>query len=906
MNINWLHLLLQRPLVTILLFSLISASILIFLQIIAGSSQDEETHSVDLAGQNSAIYEIYPGGNDSYNRYNIDHTETNVNDLVARIDDLKRIKQSVRNELKLLQREKTKILKEKASLASKNEKILSQINKNKIQLKQLDLDLSANRKQRLLQSCNWDTVIPIVFNPLKAADISSYSYRKEKSSDNVPPIEHLATDYQFDLTYCPLTKGFSFNLTSSRKQLLSRLEGNIDLATLLLQILETHTFHSNEGNQDTCMTVVLMHDSKLNLPLNSRNNLVINLSTRPIDTIEHSDIIKHAFVASPGFTRGSLRHNIDIVIPRIIQPIENLGTILGSTPLHSPLKRKYFAAYFGQNELTGNETTPLSPRDQILQTIHRSSIDDMLLFIYNCGSQKNRECYDERERMIELSTFLIIIPDEVHDIDHETNDLIYLALARGSIPVIVGAERVRLPFDEAIDWRLGSILLPSARLPELHFILRTIGPSDLYALKYHGRRIFEQYLVTSKQIVDAIISLIGLNRLNYPPPPIKSALTETYFSSQALITDTNCTLPACLDSKTELMSNLLTSETLGPREKPFKSATFYRNYSLTLSRTYDLWNQPLLSPNYLFPSHPSDPLSPSEYKFISQDQSYQPINDGLGGSGMEFSQSLGGDYPNEQFTIVLLTYERVPLLMRTLERLKGLAYLNKVLIVWNGVNQKPREDLVWPDIGVPIVLVKVEKNSLNNRFLPYDAIETDAIFSMDDDSPLRPDEIVFAFRVWRESRDRIVGFPGRYHAWDKDQSSWMYNSNHSCELSMVLTGGAFFHKYYSFVYSQIMSDTIKSIVDKFMNCEDIAMNFLVAHLTRKPPIKVTSRWTFHCASCTTSLSEDNSHFMERHECLNIFTSIYGYMPLLNTQHRSDSILFKTRLPKDKQKCFKFV
>ena len=48
--------------------------------------------------------------------------------------------------------------------------------------------------------------------------------------------------------------------------------------------------------------------------------------------------------------------------------------------------------------------------------------------------------------------------------------------------------------------------------------------------------------------------------------------------------------------------------------------------------------------------------------------------------------------------------------------------------------------------------------------------------------------------VWREARDRIVGFPGRYHAWDIPHQSWLYNSNYSCELSMVLTGAAFFHK----------------------------------------------------------------------------------------------------------------
>ena len=40
-----------------------------------------------------------------------------------------------------------------------------------------------------------------------------------------------------------------------------------------------------------------------------------------------------------------------------------------------------------------------------------------------------------------------------------------------------------------------------------------------------------------------------------------------------------------------------------------------------------------------------------------------------------------------------------------------------------------------------------------------------------------------------------------------------------------------------------MPETIRLKVDEWMNCEDLAMNFLVAHLTRKPPIKTTSKWT---------------------------------------------------------------
>ena len=28
------------------------------------------------------------------------------------------------------------------------------------------------------------------------------------------------------------------------------------------------------------------------------------------------------------------------------------------------------------------------------------------------------------------------------------------------------------------------------------------------------------------------------------------------------------------------------------------------------------------------------------------------------------------------------------------------------------------------------------------------------------------------------------------------------------------------------------------MVDQYLNCEDIAMNFLISHITRKPPLKV--------------------------------------------------------------------
>ncbi len=43
---------------------------------------------------------------------------------------------------------------------------------------------------------------------------------------------------------------------------------------------------------------------------------------------------------------------------------------------------------------------------------------------------------------------------------------------------------------------------------------------------------------------------------------------------------------------------------------------------------------------------------------------------------------------------------------------------------------------------------------------------------------------------------------------------------------------------YLYAYTSEMSAEIRAIVYAETNCEDIAMNFLVSHIIRKPPIKV--------------------------------------------------------------------
>ena len=57
-------------------------------------------------------------------------------------------------------------------------------------------------------------------------------------------------------------------------------------------------------------------------------------------------------------------------------------------------------------------------------------------------------------------------------------------------------------------------------------------------------------------------------------------------------------------------------------------------------------------------------------------------------------------------------------------------------------------------------------------------------------------------------------------------------------FGIFFIGAAFFHKIYMYKYTYEMPSAIRHKVDELMNCEDVAMNFLIAHVTQKPPIKV--------------------------------------------------------------------
>uniref|UniRef100_A0A0V0GAA6 Exostosin-2 n=1 Tax=Triatoma dimidiata TaxID=72491 RepID=A0A0V0GAA6_TRIDM len=251
------------------------------------------------------------------------------------------------------------------------------------------------------------------------------------------------------------------------------------------------------------------------------------------------------------------------------------------------------------------------------------------------------------------------------------------------------------------------------------------------------------------------------------------------------------------------------------------------------------------------------------------------------------------------FTAVILTYDRVDSLFGLIQKLVKVPSLSTVLVIWNNQRKSPPHASLWPKVSKPLKVIQTKANKLSNRFYPYEEIETEAILTIDDDIVmLTADELEFGYEVWREFPDRIVGFPSRVHVWDNTTNKWKYESEWTNQISMMLTGAAFHHKYWSYMYTTSMPGNIKEWVDEHMNCEDIAMNFLVANITNKAPIKVTPRKKFKCPECTNTemLSADLNHMVERSHCIDKFSAIYGRMPLQVVEFRADPVLYRDTFP----------
>ncbi|XP_056437910.1 exostosin-1 [Gadus chalcogrammus] len=273
-------------------------------------------------------------------------------------------------------------------------------------------------------------------------------------------------------------------------------------------------------------------------------------------------------------------------------------------------------------------------------------------------------------------------------------------------------------------------------------------------------------------------------------------------------------------------------------------------------------------------------------------------------SRFPFYYAMLGTSPSAQFTAVVQVLAQSQLqsqtspLMKLIVAVAKSTFCAQIVLLWNCDKPLPPGSK-WPSTSVPLTVIEGRTKSMSSRFYPYDVILTDAILSLDEDSVLSTNEVDFAFRVWQSFPERIVGYPARSHYWDSGRARWGYTSKWTNDYSMVLTGAAFYHRYYHYLYTHYIPANLLTMVDRMANCEDILMNFLVSAVTRLPPIKVTQKKQYKETMMTqgsrSSRWADPDHFSQRQTCMNAFSGWLGFMPLVHSQMRLDPLLFRDQV-----------
>ena len=241
---------------------------------------------------------------------------------------------------------------------------------------------------------------------------------------------------------------------------------------------------------------------------------------------------------------------------------------------------------------------------------------------------------------------------------------------------------------------------------------------------------------------------------------------------------------------------------------------------------------------------------------------------------------------------------------------------------------------------IPLTVRTMAAYDINNRFLPHAAIATDAVFSLDDDVIIDLKDVEFAFYVWQMHPISLVGFRwttrgyARCPAHTKDKqpadpagagqadtakvgqqnpkatngsqadpcNGGEYQYLRSIPTDIVarnlkqahitLTGAAFMHRLYLSMYSGApmhgdaaanldtmapsIMDAVRRVVFTENNCEDIAMNFMVAAATaRQPALIVEGRFDTKSMADGDGLWKRPNHYQRRSSCIDKMVGLIG-------------------------------
>ncbi|GBG93423.1 hypothetical protein CBR_g69680, partial [Chara braunii] len=230
---------------------------------------------------------------------------------------------------------------------------------------------------------------------------------------------------------------------------------------------------------------------------------------------------------------------------------------------------------------------------------------------------------------------------------------------------------------------------------------------------------------------------------------------------------------------------------------------------------------------------------------------------------------------------------RIPILRENMRKYSQSAVVRAIYILWGNTSTPTLSisEEMFPSDGAPIRVIRQRSTSLNARFLPRTFIDTAVVVICDDDITIEEAALDLALKIWQDNRDSIVGFFPRSHAYDVELQSWKY-VKHPDRYSIMLTKLMLLSTQYLFDYTCSSPRGVREYVEKMVNCEDIAMNFLVSSASKKGPVLVAGspRDWGDARNSETELSEGalssrGTHKDNRGKCITEFSRLWGGMKL---------------------------
>uniref|UniRef100_U3D9D1 Exostosin-like 1 n=1 Tax=Callithrix jacchus TaxID=9483 RepID=U3D9D1_CALJA len=237
--------------------------------------------------------------------------------------------------------------------------------------------------------------------------------------------------------------------------------------------------------------------------------------------------------------------------------------------------------------------------------------------------------------------------------------------------------------------------------------------------------------------------------------------------------------------------------------------------------------------------------------------------------------------------------------LKLIQAVAGSQHCAQILVLWS--NERPLPSR-WTETAVPLTVID-GRRKVSDRFFPYSTIRTDAILSLDARSSLSTSEVDFAFVVWQSFPERMVGFLTSSHFWDEAHGGWGYTAERTNEFSMVLTMAAFYHRYYHTLFTHSLPRALRTLADEAPTCVDVLMNFLVAAVTKLPPIKVPyGKQRQEAAPLVPGGPEPGPKLQAPDpNCINQIAAAFGHMPLRSSRLRLDPVLFKDPVSMQRKK-----